>query len=200
MAQRWGEEQKRGREVGEKGARGEKGGVKRSGVGESRSDWEPDRNIGWGGRGKWRKREGWREMARGATLILIFFSHLYCVPPSSFCSHILPSSQPSSLILVFPSHPFIHPFFLHHLTSHLLYSFHLSFVPLRFCIWDGEGCFACHTTFASPFPSGAGERERGREKRNEKEKKIGGGAEGSRGEKTGRSETKRKDHATSWLN
>lgn len=124
-------------------------------------------------------------MARGASLIFFFFSH-----------HLPLVSVPFFLSsLSFPSHPFIHTSFLHHpTTSHLLYSFHLSFVPLRFCIRDGEGCFACHTTFASPFPSGAGEKER--ERRGvRKKKRIGRGER-----KGGRSETKRKDHAASWLN
>lgn len=63
------------------------------------------------------------------------------------------------------------------------------FVPPRFYIWDGEGCFACHTTFASLFPSSAGEREKERERwidRERKKKKgFGGGDEGSRVEEKG---------------
>lgn len=114
---------------------------------------------------------------RGASLILIFFFTLALCrlfPPSSFCFHILLPSQPSSLVLVFPSRPFIRTSFLHHPTSHLLHSFHLSFVPLRFFffyIWNGEGmlCLSYHLCITFPIQRER-ERERGREKRSEKEK------------------------------
>lgn len=117
------------------------------------------------GEGRWVKKgqEGRRgvkrrgvgeKIVRGASLIIIFTLALCLLfPPPSSCFHILLYSQTSS------SHPFIHTSVLHHPTSHLLDSFHLSFVPLNFCIWDGEGWFACHTTFASPFPCSMGERE-----------------------------------------
>lgn len=156
-----------------------------------------------------KKKRGMEEGSERSFSDPRFFFHTIIVSvfsPSPSCFHILSSNTP--LYPVFPSQPFIDTSILHHSKSHLLYSFHLPFVPFFFfffCIWDGEGCFACHTTFVSPFPSSAGERERGgREKRREKKKKrSGSGGRWMRGageSKRGRTETKRKDHTASWLN
>lgn len=96
---------------GQKGRRG----VKRRGVGERRSEWEPDRNRGWGGRGKWRKKRGMEGDGERC------FSDLHCV---FFSLHLPPVS--TSLYLLshhlssFSSHPFIHTSVPHPPTSHLL--------------------------------------------------------------------------------
>lgn len=163
--------------------------------------------MGWKGeveKNRWMEGNG--ERCFSDPDFFFFTLSLYLIfPPASSCVHILLSSQSAYIFLVFSSHPLIHTSLLQHPTSHLLHFFHLSFVPLRFCIWDGKGCFACHSTFASPFPIECG-RERDREKRSEKEKEDWEGGREERvvggwgGEKRGRSKTKRKDHAASWLN
>lgn len=147
---------------------------------------------------------------RGPSLILVFFftlslclfsHHLPLVSiSSSLPTHLSTPSFPLSLSSILPS--FIILKVIYSIPSTCpLFPFFFFF----FCIWDGEGCFACHTTFVSPFPSSAGERERGgREKRREKKKKrSGSGGRWMRGageSKRGRTETKRKDHTASWLN
>lgn len=178
---------------------------------ESRSRWEPGSNRSWDGRGKWRKREVWRKVVRGPSLILVFFFHTIIVSffsPSPSCFHILLSSN-TPLYPVFPSQPFIDTSILHHSKSHLLYSFHLPFVPLFFFFflhlgWWGMFCLSYHLCITFPIQC---RRERGgggREKRREKKKKrSGSGGRWMRGaweSKRGRTETKRKDHTASWLN
>lgn len=190
-----------------KGQEGRRG-VERRGVGECRSEWEPDRNRGWGGRGRWRKTDGWREMARGAFLILIFFfSHFHCIlfshqlPPVSISfyllsQHISSLSFPlilSSILLCF---------------SILLATYSTSSICPLFLFVFAFGMVRDALPVIPPlhhlFLSSAGERET-EKKGARKKKRTGRGEErngwwGGGGEKRGRSKTKRKDHAASWLN
>lgn len=121
-----------------------------------------------GGSGK-KERNG----VRCTTLILIFCFHTFIV----FFSHHLVSMSFYLLSHYLSSLSFslIPSSTLHHSTSHPLNSYHLSSVPLCFCIWDIEGCFACHTTFATPFPSRSRERERRALRRElRKKRRLGG--------------------------
>lgn len=77
-----------------------------------------------------------------------------CLSLSSFYPYFLPASSYQ------PPTPF--------LPSVLCSS---SFLFFFFTFGMVRGCFACHTTFASPFPSSAKERERGAERRGARKKK-----------------------------
>lgn len=146
-------------------------------------------------------------MARGASLIIFFSSHLHCVffshhPPFvsiffNLLSHHLPSlSFPLVLSSTLPSRiippaaysiPSICPLFL--------FVFFFAFGMAR------DALPVIPPLHHLPHPAREREREGVREKRSEKEKEDW--EEGMRGageRKGGRSETKRKDHAASWLN
>lgn len=80
--------------------------------------------------------------------ISIIFSTVY---PSAFLSILPFLLLPSFQLYSIPSPSSEPP---------TLFPYHLSFVHLRSCIRDSEGCFACHTVFASPFPSSYRENKR----------------------------------------
>lgn len=151
---------------------------------ESRSKWEPDRNRRWGVRGKRRKREGWREMARGVSQILIFFfiTLALCLrfqPPSS-C---LPNPSTFSAIISRPclSLSSFHPYFL----PASSYQPPTLFLPSVLCSssflhlgWRGMLCLSYHLCITFPIRR---RREREAERRGaRKKKRMGGGREQGR--------------------
>lgn len=81
-----------------------------------------------------KKKRGMEEGSERSFSDPRFFFHTIIVSvfsPSPSCFHILLSSN-TPLYPVFPSQPFIDTSILHHSKSHLLYSFHLPFVPFFF--------------------------------------------------------------------
>lgn len=123
--------------------------------------------LGWaresGNRIENRWEGGWGDVL----LISLFLSHLHCVLlyftifPLWF--HILLSSQLLSFSAPSPR-PFILTSYPCCPTSHLLYSFHMFFVPLCFCVWDWQRmlCLSYHLCITSPIQRDSErDRERG---------------------------------------